>query len=298
MARWHPSQASAAAAIATSALAAPLPPPRWNAAQTAQAVEPPPPLPRTRSPQPPPVEIPVAGPASSAPAAAPDGGAPPDPAQALLASARAKRARIVQQEQQPTIDTAAVAADAQSCAADAHRSWAAQFPEAAAMVDPAQAGPLIGLAGAEALYLEAVCTATWARMQGFTPLIERRGAVMAALVRVAQLAPGLDGAGADRELGALYAALPAYAGGDLDAARKHLLEAIARAPQDARNHLVLARTVAVKAQERALFREHLGIAAKSSDPLAKAEAEALLQRENDLFGPAEAAQPVPGGPQK
>jgi hypothetical protein len=73
---------------------------------------------------------------------------------------------------------------------------------------------------------------------------------------------------------------------------------VQRAPEDARNHVVLARAVAVKAQDRALFREHLMVAAKSSDALAAAQARALLQREKDLFGPAEAAQPIPGGPQK
>jgi hypothetical protein len=225
-----------------------------------------------------------------------------EPAQApgdgLLASARERRARIAREELNPTADTAALAADAQACAADAHRSWAARFPEAATTPERGKAQLLIGPAGAEALYLEAVCTAAWARMQGFTPLIERRGEIMSALVRVAQLAPDLDGSGAERELGALYAALPAYAGGDLELARKHLMSAVQRAPQDARNHLVLARTVAVKAQERDLFVRHLRIAAKSADAATAAQAQALLQRENDLFGPAEAAQPIPGGPQK
>src|SRR3989442_96584 len=120
--------------------------------------------------------------------------------------------------------------------------------------------------GAESLYLEAVCSAICARMQGFTPLIERRGELVAALVRVAELEPDLDGAGAERELGALHAALPAYAGGDLEEARRHLLAAVERAPQGARHHPGLARAVAVKAQGRALFPGQLGIAAKARDP--------------------------------
>jgi len=202
---------------------------------------------------------------------------------------------MAQGEQRPEFDTAAIAGDAQTCAAEAHQSWTWMYPDAVGAADP---GAKIGRDGAEALYLEAVCTATWARMQGFTPLIERRGELMAAFARVAQLAPDLDGAGADRELGALYAALPAYAGGDLDEARRHLLAAVERAPGDPRNHFVLARTVAVKAQDRALFREHAGIAASSSDPAVAAQAQSLLKRERDLFGPAEAAQPIPGGPQK
>ena len=172
-------------------------------------------------------------------------------------------------------------ADAQECAADAHRARAGAGIEA------------------EALYLWAVCSAIWSRMQGFTPLIERRGELTAAFLRVALLDPDLDGAGAERELGALYAALPAYAGGDLEEARRYLLAAVQRAPDDARNHVVLARAVAVKAQDRSLFREHLMVAAKSGDALAAAQARALLERERELFGgPAEAAQPIPGGPQK
>lgn len=213
-----------------------------------------------------------------------DAGSPPDLPRALLAAARERRLRIGREKLQPAADTAALAADALACAAEAHRSWAAQFPEAAAAAIPMQR---IGPAGAEALYLEAVCTAIAARMQGFTPLIEKRVQLTEALLRVAQLAPDLDGAGAERELGALYAALPAHAGGDLDEARKHLLAALERAPQDARNHLVLARAVAVKAQDRALFREHVEAAAKSPDAAVAAQAEGLLQREDELFGAPE-----------
>jgi hypothetical protein len=236
----------------------------------------------------------------AAPAAAAPARAAPAPDSAQLArthleAARELRARIASAEQRPDADTAAIASDAQGCAAEARQSWIWLFPDAVSARDPAAK---IGSPGAEALYLEAVCTAAWARMQGFTPLIERRGELMAAFARVAQLAPDLDGGGAERELGALYAALPAYAGGDLEAARRHLLAAIERAPNDPRNHLVLARAVAVKAQDRALFRQHLQMAARSADPAAAAQAEALLQRERELFGPAEAAQPIPGGPQK
>lgn len=234
--------------------------------------------------------------APGVPAAAADAGPPPDPARTLLEAARAKRLRIAQAVAQagPDADAKAIGDEAQACASDARASWAAQFPEAAAAPRPAQR---IGPAGAEALYLEAACGAIAARMQGFTPLIEKRVQLAEALARVAELSPDLDGAGAERELGALYAALPAHAGGDLEEARKHLFAALRRAPQDARNHLVLARTVAVKAQDRALFREHAEAAANSGDALVAAQGEALLRREDELFGPAEAAQPVPGGPQ-
>jgi TRAP transporter T-component len=116
-------------------------------------------------------------------------------------------------------------------------------------------------------------------------LIERRADLTAALQRVAQLAADLDGGGAERELGMLLAALPSYAGGDLAEARRHLDAAIARAPREGRNNLALARTVAVKAQDRALFEQQLALVKKGDDALAAADADALLQREDDLFGP-------------
>lgn len=218
-----------------------------------------------------------------------------EPAATLLSAARARRTRMDRFVQNDPEVSRGASADAQVCAAEAHRSWAAQFPEAtSAPVQFVQ----IGESGIEALYLEAVCTAAWARLQGFTPLIDRRGDLLAAFTRVAQLSPELDGAGAERELGALLAALPAYAGGDLREARRHLEAAIRAAPQEGRNHLVLARTVAVKSQDRALFEGELRGAVQSSDATVSAQASALLQREDDLFGTAEAAQPIPGGAQK
>jgi len=227
-----------------------------------------------------------------------------DPQGPLLKAARARRLRAVNELR--TADSAeslaAVAQDALVCAGEAHRSWTAQFPNAAAQLDgtreAAQIFAQVGAGAAEALYLEAVCTAAWARAQGFTPLIERRVELEEELKRVAQLAPALDGAGADRELGALFAALPPYAGGDLGEARKRLEAAVQRAPDDARNRLQLARTVAVKGQDRELFEKQLQAVVRGGDPAAAAEAAALLSREDDLFGPAQAAQPTPGGEQK
>jgi hypothetical protein len=219
-----------------------------------------------------------------------EGSASSDPA-VLLAVARARRLRM----ERPGAAPEAAGADAQACAAAAHASWSA-----GALAADAGAAPFarVGPAGAEALYLEAVCTAAWSRLQGFTPLIDRRVELSAALTRVAQLAPELDGAGPDRELGILFAALPAYAGGDLTEARLHLEAAARIAPDEPRNHLVMARTVAVKAQDRALFEKELRMVAASDDTATAAQAAALLKTGDELFGPAQAAQPTPGGVQK
>jgi hypothetical protein len=225
---------------------------------------------------------------------------PPVPAEALTSAARARRLRIDRAGLSSSEGLHETARDASACADDARRAWAAVEPDAAAAQAAGQ--PLeqvlarIGPQAVEPLYLEAVCTAAWARAQGFTPLIERRGELKQMLTRVGQLAPDLDEAGSERELGKLYAALPAYAGGDLHQARAHFEAALARVPSSARTRIIFARTVGVKAQDRALFEAQLQAASGAGESALASEARELLAREDELFGPAEAAQPIPGGP--
>ncbi|MFL5310463.1 MAG: TRAP transporter TatT component family protein [Myxococcales bacterium] len=227
---------------------------------------------------------------------------PPVPVEALTSAARARRLRFERAGLASSDGLHETARDASACADDARRAWAAVEPDAAAGAAAGQ--PLgdvlahVGARAAEPLYFEAVCTAAWARAQGFTPLIERRGELKQMLTRVAQLAPDLDEAGAERELGKLYSALPAYAGGDLREARAHFEAALARAPSSARTRIVFARTVGVKAQDRALFEAQLQAASAAEDRDLAEEAKEMLARESELFGPAEAAQPIPGGPTK
>ena len=227
---------------------------------------------------------------------------PPVPAEALTAAARARRLRFERAGLAAADGLHETARDANACADDARRAWAALEPDAAAALAAGQQlGEVlarIGARAAEPLYLEAVCTAAWARAQGFTPLIERRGELKQMLARVAQLAPDLDEAGAERELGKLYSALPAYAGGDLREARAHFEAALARTPSSARTRIVFARTVGVKAQDRGLFEAQLQAATATEDSALAEQAKELLAREDELFGPAEAAQPIPGGPTK
>jgi hypothetical protein len=222
------------------------------------------------------------------------------PAERFVAAARVRR-MLAEQASWPADETLhAASRNAMACADDARKAWKLVEPDAAAAASAAkelsEVLARVGPSGAEPLYLEAACTAVWARAQGFTPLIERRDDLKQMLARVAQLAPDLDEAGAERELGKLYAALPAYAGGDLRAARAHFEAALLRVPSSARTRIVFARTVGVKAQDRALFESQLQAAAAAKNPDLAGEARELLAREDELFGPAEAAQPIPGGP--
>jgi hypothetical protein len=182
---------------------------------------------------------------------------------------------------------------AQACAAAARRAWAARAPQAARSLAEGRPAPEalapVGRAAAEPLYLDALCSAAWARSQGFTQLIERRQELGAALERVLQLQPDLDEAGPDRELGRLLSALPAYAGGSTVRARAHFQAALARAPASVRTRVLFARGVAVKLQDRPLFdrllREALeaGPAAAPHDQTWLEQARLLQSRAAGLF---------------
>ena len=253
----------------------------------------------------------LAGPSAVAPpepAAAPEKAAARavDPVPALLQAARARRLRaddLAARAAAAPFDAppgetatdllAASARESAACAADGRRAWTALAPAAAQALSagaaPAGAFKQVPAAGAEPLYLDAVCSASWARAQGFTQLIDRHVELQAELSRVAALAPALDAAGPDRELGRLLAALPAYAGGNLADARTHFEAALARAPGSIATRLLFARGVAVKQQDRALFESQLtaalaSVAITPEDHTAQSEARSLLAREDDLFG--------------
>ena len=228
-----------------------------------------------------------------------------EPAPALLLAARAFRGLseryaalaelggVGEPEQAPRDLLARQADAARACAAAAHRALGALFPAVAAALDagrpPVEALCAAAAPAAEPLYLEAACSATWARAQGFTHLVDRRAELKAALERAAALDPALDDAGPDRELGRLLSSLPAYAGGSLREARAHFDAAVARAPGSVQNRVLYARGVAVKLQDRALFESLLNtaLAQPSAEALEKHEADiahSLLARADDLFG--------------
>src|SRR5205823_2575683 len=162
---------------------------------------------------------------------------------------------------------------------DARRAWLAVQPEAADAKSLPQVLAAAGPAAAQPMYLTAACTSAWTRGQGFTLLIDHRDELGQIFTRVAQLAPDLDEAGAERELGKLFAALPAYAGGDLRKARSHFEAALERAPDSTRTRIAFARSVAVKAQDRALFEQQLNAAAELPDTMGATEARDLRARQ-------------------
>lgn len=229
-----------------------------------------------------------------------------DPFPHLLAAARARRhateallsraaaaGREAPPGAQPAELLSLAAAQARACSADARQAWGARHPAAVRALEaggPAAAA-LAGVQApeAEALYLDALCAAAWARTQGFTQLVERREELAAALERAAALAPGLDDAGPDRALGTLLAQLPDYAGGDVTRARVRFEAALERAPGAVRTRVQYARTVALKLLDRPLFDRLLdeALSAQPGSPeerVAQEEGRALKARAEAIFG--------------
>ena len=94
--------------------------------------------------------------------------------------------------------------------------------------------------------------------KGFTALLMYRGRFTGAMQRVITVAPDTLYAIADRELGAFYARVPGFAGGDLAASRTHFDKALQLAPAALETRLRYAETYAIEARDRALFVKLVG----------------------------------------
>jgi tetratricopeptide (TPR) repeat protein len=100
---------------------------------------------------------------------------------------------------------------------------------------------------AEALYQYALLTWRWAQTQGTAIELSVRGEVMAAAQKAAGLEPNLMGAAPYRLLGELYAELPVFAFGNLDASKDYFQKAINLAPDALENRGAFARSYSKKA---------------------------------------------------
>jgi tetratricopeptide (TPR) repeat protein len=128
--------------------------------------------------------------------------------------------------------------------------------------------------------------------KGFTALLMYRGRLVAAMQRVLEVAPSTSHAAADRELGAFFARVPGFAGGDLGRAREHFDKALALAPEALATKLRYAETYAIEAKNRELFARLLAEikAADAGEPelapdnlLVKRRADLLAASIDDLF---------------
>lgn len=134
--------------------------------------------------------------------------------------------------------------------------------------------------------------ARYAIDKGFTALLMYRTRLLAVMQRVLEIAPATLYAIADRELGAYYARVPGFAGGDLAASRAHFDKALQLAPTALETRLRYAETYAVEARDRALFTKLLSEVATADigaadvapdNQLVKMRAASLAAATDELF---------------
>jgi TRAP transporter T-component len=143
------------------------------------------------------------------------------------------------------------------------------------------------------MYWTSSALGKWAKMSGLGPTLKNLPTVKAYMTRVTELDSAYFHSGSDRYWGAYYAAIPSFAGQDLNKAKEHLDKSIAAAPTYLGTQVLLAEYWAVKTQNKAVFQETLNkvVAADANaapDVVAENLAEQnkaklLLAQEGDLF---------------
>jgi hypothetical protein len=169
-------------------------------------------------------------------------------------------------------------------------------------------------AGIDAIYWDAVNTGKWAHEKGVSKVFFMKDKVKRMVDRVLALDETWWWGAAHRYLGAYYAALPGFAGRDLDASKAHFDRAIAIAPDMLSTRVLMADYWARQNNDRRAFKALLdGVLATRPETipalvpeqrLERAKAKRLLDHIDDDFDPDDAPAPaaptataVPGGAQ-
>lgn len=143
------------------------------------------------------------------------------------------------------------------------------------------------------LYWTATALGKWAKNKGLATTLKHIGTVKAYIARVEELDPSFFHAAAHRYWGAYYAAIPSFAGRDLDRSKTEFDKSIEMAPNYLATRVLLAEYWAVKTQNKAVFQENLNYvinadATAASDvvpenQIEQTKAKDLLARMDDLF---------------
>lgn len=121
------------------------------------------------------------------------------------------------------------------------------------------------------LYWTASALGKWGKAQGIARTLKHLPTVKAYISKVEQLDPAYYNHGPARYWGAYYAALPSFAGQDLDKSAEYFASSLQGAPYYLPTHLLRAEMLAVPTQDVAMFDADL-VAVLSSDPDAVPEA--------------------------
>jgi hypothetical protein len=142
-------------------------------------------------------------------------------------------------------------------------------------------------------YWTATALGKWAKLSGIGKTLNNLPTVKAWMSRVMELEPGYFYAGPDRYFGAYYAAIPSFAGQDLNKSKEHFEKSIAAHPNYLATQVLMAENWAVKSQDKKSFEDLLNkviasdpnavpdIVAENTAEVAKAKA--LLARKDEFF---------------
>lgn len=159
--------------------------------------------------------------------------------------------------------------------------------------DPASASRVFTKDDVPCVYWYASALGKWAKMSGLTVTLKHLPTVKAFMTKLGELDKDFYYAGHDRYWGAYYAAIPSFAGQDLNKSKQYFDLALAAYPNFLGTHVLLAEQWAVKTQNKAKFTEELNwVLAQDPNgipevrPEAEAEqrkAKALLADIDNLF---------------
>ncbi len=169
-------------------------------------------------------------------------------------------------------------------------------PFAAKMRDGAkmeEAAKSLDKSGVPLLYWRSSSLGKWATAKGFATLLSHKDEIKEIMQICLDKDPEYFYRGPNRYFGVFYGRAPSFAGGDLVKSRENFDKSLAGFPNYFGTHTLMAEDLAVKAQDRKLFDEHLEFVLKG-DPnvipeiapenrVEQRKAELLKKRASELF---------------
>ncbi|MCP4809902.1 MAG: hypothetical protein GY913_08150 [Proteobacteria bacterium] len=159
--------------------------------------------------------------------------------------------------------------------------------------DEATAAAALGPEDMACMYWLASATGKWGRIQGLATLLKEKDKIYAWMTVLDENDPDYYYTASTRYFGAYYAALPSFAGQDLDQSKVKFEEAIAAHPDHLGNRVLICEYWGVKTQTREICETELNYVINADpavipelQPEQEAEqrkAQALLDQMDDLF---------------
>ncbi len=133
-------------------------------------------------------------------------------------------------------------------------------PFAAKMRDGAkieEAAKTLDKSGVPLLYWRSSSLGKWATAKGFATLLSHKDEIKDIMQLCLEKDPEYFYRGPNRYFGVFYARAPSFAGGDLAKSREHFDASLKGHPNYFGTHTLMAEDLAVKAQDRKMFDEHV-----------------------------------------